>query len=250
MSKIVLITGATGGLGKAVAEYLNQADWKLVLVGRDAQKLDHCAAPAGALRIAADVSTADGATAAISKCARELGRPPNALVNCAGSVFMSRLHRTTETQYADCLAANLNTAFFTLRAFVDACLVARQRGSAVLVSSVTAQTGLVNHEVIAAAKSAVEGLTRSAAASYARDGIRINAVAPGLMRTHATEQLFVSPKAVRNLDAQYPLGRHGKPEDVAQAIGWLLAEDSEWITGQVISVDGGFTAVHPLVRAV
>jgi NAD(P)-dependent dehydrogenase (short-subunit alcohol dehydrogenase family) len=117
-------------------------------------------------------------------------------------VFTSRLHRTNATQYADCLAANLNTAFFTLGAFVDACLSARQPGATILISSVTARIGLANHEVIAAAKSAVEGLSRSAAASYARDGIRMNAVAPGLMRTGATERFFVSPEAMRSVDAQ------------------------------------------------
>jgi len=98
-------------------------------------------------------------------------------------------------------------------------------------------------------KAAIEGLTRSAAATYAHYGIRINAVAPGLMRTGVTEQFFVSPSAVRKINAQYPLGRYGKAEDVANAIAWLLSEESNWITGQILSIDGGYSAVRSLPRA-
>jgi NAD(P)-dependent dehydrogenase (short-subunit alcohol dehydrogenase family) len=97
-------------------------------------------------------------------------------------------------------------------------------------------------------KAAIEGLTRSAAATYAQHGIRVNAVAPGLMRTAATEQFFITPSAIRKINAQYPLGRYGKAEDVAQAIGWLLSNDANWVTGQILSIDGGYSALRPLPR--
>jgi NAD(P)-dependent dehydrogenase (short-subunit alcohol dehydrogenase family) len=148
------------------------------------------------------------------------------------------------------MQANLDTSFFTLSAFVESCLKTKQTGSAVLVSSVTAQIGVSSHEAIAAAKAAVESLTRSAAATYSRDNIRINAVAPGLMRSPSTEWLFSTPRNTRHLDAQYPLGRHGQVEDAADAIAWLVSDKANWITGQVLPVDGGFTAVRPLQRAV
>ena len=119
-----------------------------------------------------------------------------------------------------------------------------------LVSSVTARIGVSNHEAIAAAKAAVESLVRSAAATYSRDRIRINAVAPGLMRSPSTEWLFSTQKNARQLDAQYPLGRHGRVDDAAEAIVWLVSDQADWITGQVLPVDGGFTAVRPLQRAV
>ena len=162
---------------------------------------------------------------------------------------MAPLHRTREDQYRECVRANLDTSFFALGAFVEDRLKAKQGGAAVLVSSVTAQIGVSNHEAIAAAKAAVESLARSAAASYARDHIRVNAVAPGLMRSPATEWLFATQKNTRQLDAQYPLGRHGNVNDVADAIAWLVSDHADWITGQVLPVDGGFTAVRPLQRA-
>jgi NAD(P)-dependent dehydrogenase (short-subunit alcohol dehydrogenase family) len=247
MSRIAMITGASGDLAKAVADRLSADGWRLALVTRDVSKLSDAAA---GTPIEADVSTADGARLAVEKCVSEAGQAPSALINCAGSVLMAPLHRTREQQYRDCMQANLDTSFFALGAFVDSCLKARQAGNAVLVSSVTAQIGVSNHEAIAAAKAAVESLARSAAATYSRDRIRVNAVAPGLMRSKATEWLFSTQKNTRQLDAQYPLGRHGKVEDVADAIAWLVSDQAEWITGQVLPVDGGFTAVRPLQRAV
>jgi NAD(P)-dependent dehydrogenase (short-subunit alcohol dehydrogenase family) len=199
--------------------------------------------------IESDASTPDGASAAIARCTELTGQPPAVLVNCAGSVLLKSLHRTSAQQFRDCLSANLDTSFYSLQAFVSACLSARQPGSAVLVSSVTARMGVSNHEAIAASKAAVEGLVRATAATYARQRIRVNAVAPGLMRTPATEKLFSTPDSTRQLDAQYPLGRHGQAGDVARAIAWLLSESANWITGQVLPVDGGFTAVRPLQKA-
>ncbi len=249
MKKIALITGASGGLARAVADRLADDDWQLALVTRDRNKLGQHPHDDACL-IEADVSTADGAANAIATCKAEMGRGPAALVNCAGSILMAPLHRTREAQFQECMRANLDTSFFALGAFVDECLREKQPGVAVLVSSVTAQIGVSNHEAIAAAKAAVESLTRSAAATYSRERIRVNAVAPGLMRSPATEWLFSTQKNTRQLDAQYPLGRHGRVEDAADAIAWLVSDRADWITGQVLPVDGGFTAVRPLQRAV
>ncbi|MGD9386358.1 MAG: SDR family oxidoreductase [Thioalkalispiraceae bacterium] len=247
-TRYAVITGATGGLGQAVAQQLAASGWSLVLLSRNAEKLDRVKAPKGTLRIVSDVSKPGGLTEAIEQCRNRTDRFPNAMVNCAGSVMLVPLHRMTNQQYLDTLHANLDTAIYSLKEFVRACVDAKIHGSAILVSSVAAQIGMANHEAIAAAKGAIEGLTRSAAATYASHGIRVNAVAPGLMRTAATEKFFISPSAVRKINAQYPLGRYGKAEDVAQAINWLLSNDSEWVTGQVLSVDGGYSALRPLSR--
>lgn len=248
-TRYVIITGATGGLGQAVAQHLVAQDWSLILLSRNAEKLDRIKAPKGTLRIVTDVSKPGGTSEAIDKCRAKFQRFPVALVNCAGSVLLSPMHRMDEQQYQDTIHANLDTAFNSLKEFVSACIQARVQGSAVLISSVAAQIGMANHEAISAVKAAIEGLTRSAAANYAQHGIRINAVAPGLMRTPATEQFFLSPSAVRKINMQYPLGRHGKTEDVAQAIGWLLSSEANWVTGQVISVDGGYSALRTLSRS-
>lgn len=250
MNRIAMITGASGGLANSVAGKLSEKGWQLALVTRDMNRLSHYPDASTCCLIEADVSTEQGASDAIARCLSETGQAPDALVNCAGSILMAPLHRTTEKQYRQCMAANLDSSFFALKAFISSCLKAEKPGAAVLVSSVTARIGVSNHEAVAAAKAAVESLARSAAATYSRNAIRVNAVAPGLMRSPATEWLFSTTRNTRQLDAQYPLGRHGQTDDVASTIAWLVSEETNWITGQVLPVDGGFTAVRPLQKAV
>lgn len=249
MEKIALITGGAGGLGQAVAERLQARGWRLALVSRTRDRLDSMTELEGALPVLADVSSADGAETAVGEVVEHYGRPPDALVNCAGSTLLSPLHRTKLEQYRSCLSANLDSAFFSLAAYVRACLESKQPGAAVLISSVVARSGVTNHEAIAAAKAGVEGLIRAAASTYAGHGIRVNGIAPGIMRTPSTERLFSAAQAEKQIAAQYPLGRYGDAGDGADAIAWLLSDEARWITGQVIGVDGGFSAVRPMVRA-
>ncbi|MCZ8131144.1 MAG: SDR family NAD(P)-dependent oxidoreductase [Steroidobacteraceae bacterium] len=246
--RIILITGAAGGLGRAVTASVQARSWTPVCVGRDPARLEAAFGPGGPARIVAEVGTADGAKAAVAECVRAHG-VPDGLVNCAGEVLIAPLHRTAEAQYRACLAANLDTAFFALGAWLDALRAQPVAGaSAVLVSSVAARIGIQNHEAVAAAKGAVEALVRSAAATYAPLGVRVNGVAPGLMDTPATAGFLKTEAGRKSMAAQYPLGRYGSADDVAGAIAWLLSDEAAWATGQVLGVDGGFTAVRPLVR--
>jgi NAD(P)-dependent dehydrogenase (short-subunit alcohol dehydrogenase family) len=142
-------------------------------------------------------------------------------------------------------AVYLTSAFNVLRAAARIMMRQADGGSIVLCSSVAAKRGLVNHEAIAAAKAGVEGLALAAAASYARYQVRVNCVAPGLTRTGLTRAL-THPEAVAKASAAlHPLGRIGEPAAVASAIGWLLDPAQNWVTGQVIGVDGGLGKVQP-----
>lgn len=243
MSASILISGASGGVGSALASHLETQGWRVFRVGRDASRL----APGSAL-IVADVSTADGAKAAVEAAASHFGAPPDALAHCAGNTLIAPIARTTEAQYRSVMAANLDSAFFTAQAWVSTLLAAKQPGRAVFFSSVVAGIGVGNHAAIAPAKAGVEALVRSLAADHSAAGLRFNAIAPGLVESPLTARMVSSEAARKGVAAQYPLGRFGSLDDAVAAAAWLLSDDSGWITGQVLHLDGGFSAVRPMVR--
>jgi len=162
-------------------------------------------------------------------------------------MLLKPAHQTTEADWHATLAANLTSAFATVRAASRVML--RHGGSVVLLSSAAARTGMANHEAIAAAKAGIIGLALSAAATYARYGIRVNVVAPGLVRTPLTARFTNSPEMLKASLAMHPLGRIGEPADIVSAIAWLLAPAQSWVTGQVIGIDGGLASLRPRMTA-
>lgn len=248
MSELALITGCSGSLGASVAQRLAASGYRLVLTGRDEEKLNGNPIT-DALKISADLALPEAVEQLFHEIDSHYGESPSLLAHCAGSIVIRPMHRTTQEQYRTCLQNNLDSAFFTLQKFIQGLLVHKTCGSAVLVSSVAGRIGVGNHAAIAAAKAGVEGLIRSAAADYAGQGIRVNGIAPGLIRSAATEGFFKGAKAEEQLAAQYPLGRYGHVDDAANAICWLLCNEAEWITGQVLAIDGGFSSIRPLVKS-
>jgi NAD(P)-dependent dehydrogenase (short-subunit alcohol dehydrogenase family) len=122
-------------------------------------------------------------------------------------------------------------------------------GSIVFVSSAAALNGMANHEAIAAAKAGVVGLSRSAAATYASRGIRVNCVAPGLVRSQMTEKMLSNSMTEEVSRSMHAVGRLGEPSDVASMIQWLLTPENSWVSGQVFSVDGGLSSLMPKMKA-
>ena len=243
--RIALVTGARGGIGREVVARLRACGHRVAAVGRDAETLAGVAADA---HIAADTTTPEGATAAVATCREQLGGAPSLLAHCVGSTLIAPLHRCTALQIREVLRVNLDSALFMLQAWVEGLRSSGQPGAAVLASSVVARIGVANHEAIAAAKGGVEALARSAAATYAAAGLRINVVAPGLTETPMTAGMLRADAMREGAGKQYPLGGVQTAAQVADAMVWLLSDGAARITGQVIAVDGGFTTVRPLVR--
>jgi len=246
MEKTALITGAAGGLGRALAGKLAAEGWQLVVTSRDGDRLRQAYGDKH-LQIVADCSTVDGSRRIleVAKAERML---PIALAHCVGNIRLGALHRMSETDFMDCLNANLISAFHTLAAFVGALREGRLPGAAVLVSSAAARIGTPNHEAVAAAKAGLEGLVRGAAASYASAGIRVNAVAPGIMDTPAATGIIASETARAAAARQYPLPGIGSPDELADLMAWLLAERAARVTGQIWAMDAGFSTIRPLVK--
>ena len=244
--KTCLITGASGGVAVALAENLRSLGWKLALVSRNIEKLEQ---HSNEKIISADVSVEAGAELAVQQACVFFGAVPDAVVNCAGAILIASTSRTTEAQYRLCMSANLDTAFFTSKAYASALQKAKQSGSLILFSSVAAASGVSNHAVIAMAKGGIEALVRSLAADFSNIGLRVNAIAPGLMQTPATERMVSNEAAAKQIAAQYPLGRYGQAGDAANLAAFLISDQATWISGQIISVDGGFSAVRPYVKS-
>ncbi len=171
--------------------------------------------------------------------------PLDGIACFAGSLLLRSAHLTSRQQYDDVVAASLTTAFATVRA---AGRHLRQGGSVVLVSSAAAVVGLPHHDAIAAVKAGVIGLMRSSAATYAAQNLRINAVAPGLTRTGLTSAITESAASLHASEAMHALGRLGDPDDVARAVVFLLDPANDWVTGQVLGVDGGLGQLRPRPR--
>jgi NAD(P)-dependent dehydrogenase (short-subunit alcohol dehydrogenase family) len=244
-TETILIAGARGGVAQSLAARLRSRGARLALVSRDVSGL---VVHDGDLMIQADVATSEGAAAAIETACQAFGEVPRGMVNACGSILISPLHRTSETQYRATLAANLDTAFFLCQAYVAALNARKSAGNIVLFSSVAARIGIGNHAAIAVAKAGVEALVRAIAADVSAAGTRINAIAPGLLDTPLGARFLGSVAQRQQMAAQYPLARHGQADDAAALAAWLLSAESSWITGQVIGLDGGFTAVRPPVR--
>jgi NAD(P)-dependent dehydrogenase (short-subunit alcohol dehydrogenase family) len=245
MTPIALVTGARGGIGRELLLRLRAKGFAVAAVGRDAERLREIAAEA---HIAADTTTPEGAAAAIEQCRAQLGAAPTHLAHCVGSTLIAPLHRTKAEAYREVMRVNVDSAFFVLQAWIEALREAARPGAAVLVSSVVARIGVGNHEAIAAAKGGVEALARSAAATYAALGLRINAVAPGMTDTPMTAGMLRVDTMRDAAGRQYPLGGVQSAGQVADAMAWLLSDAASRITGQVIAVDGGFTQIRPLVK--
>ena len=243
MTSIALITGASGGIGRALARQLQAHGCQVAAVGRDAARLAEVDA---VLRIAADTTTPEGAAHAIEACQQALGAAPSRLAHCVGSTLTAPLHRTRTEGYREVMRVNLDSAVFMLQAWIAA--LKGGPGSAVFASSVVARIGVANHEAIAAAKGGVEALVRSAAATYAAQGVRVNAVAPGMTETPMTAGMLKLPAMREGAARQYPLGGVQTADQVADVMAWLLGDSASRLTGQVLAVDGGFTTVRPLVK--
>ncbi len=239
--RVALITGGAGGLGRAFARALALEGAKIVITdihetrGMEAQQqLESSGCPA--LFIKADVTNRTEVASLMARAASRWGGP-DILVNNAGILQDGLLHEMTWDQWDRVLDVHLNGAFncahFALKHMIE-----KKYGNIINISS-RAALGLVSHANYAAAKSGINGFTRSLALEVAPHNIRVNAISPGWTETDMTRG--VSKALQKERISRIPLGRIGQPEDIAPLLVFLASDESGFITGQVIYVDGGMS---------
>lgn len=240
-----LVTGASSGIGRATAELFAREDAALTLVGRSAAELERTAdavsaAGARARTVVADLRDAAARQRAVETATEEY-EGIDVLVNAAGVIGSGTVESTSLDDWREMMEVNVD-AVFALMQLALPHLRAR-RGCVVNVSSVTGLRSFPGVLAYCVSKAAVDQLTRCAALELAADGVRVNAVNPGVVRTQLHRRAGMDEAAyasfLEHSTTTHPLGRVGEPEDIAAAILFLAAPGSEWITGETLSIDGG-----------
>ena len=231
MSEKYLIFGATGSVGSSLAEQLKNSGNDIHLVARNEDEVKVIADKLGCSYTVADVLE-DGFIEKVKTDINEI----KGIAYCVGSIDLKPLRMVTEADMNKCMKLNLYSAIEAIKGYQES--LKKNKGSVVLFSTVAAQRGFTNHTIIASAKAAVEGLTVTLAAEFAPN-IRVNCIAPSLSKSKIAAPMLKNPTIAEGIAKAHPLKRLGEGKDSAALAKFLITEDSSWITGQVIAVDGG-----------
>ena len=241
-NKVALVTGSSRGIGAAVAESLSDAGWAVCInYIKRSDKAEELAARIRAkggrcITQQADVADREAVFAMVRRTERELG-PVELLVSNAGIAEQHQFQDITPAFWQRLFDVNVNGAFHSAQAVLPH-MLHEHRGCMIFVSSIWGQHGASCEVTYSCTKHALIGLTRSLAMELAPSGIRVNCVAPGVIDTDMVQVL--GSEVLRDLAEQTPLGRLGTPQDIANAVAFLVSEKASFITGQVLTVDGAF----------
>lgn len=244
--KTALISGGSSGIGMDIARAFLEEGASVVISGRSRAKLEESGRILGnADRLethCGDVTVPSAAAAMVQHVVERWGRI-DVLVNNAGSVRRSKcLAELTDAEWSEDIASNLTGVFLLCRAALPH-MVARRSGSVITISSQLALIAAPKYPSYCAAKAGVTGLMRSIAIDYGADGVRANCVGPGLVDTPlARVERGDFDEIKGDIAKVHPLGRIGVPRDISPAVVYLASDESSWVTGQMLVVDGGFTA--------
>ena len=238
--KVAIITGASRGIGKAIAKEFVANGASIVICGKDKTKLDQTVKELGAFAIQADITKESEVQNLIDKTVEKFGRL-DILVNNAG-IFpkIKLLHEISDSEWRDVLDVNLNGPFYATKYSIPH--LQKNGGSIINIAS---SAGLkayenFNADAYSASKGALVLLTKCWALEYAKNKIRVNCICPGVVETDMTSEFLSTPATREMMNFAYPIGRFGTVEDVAKAALYFASEeDSPWVTGAVLALDGG-----------
>ena len=236
MNAKYLIFGATGSIGSSLANQLKKSGYNNIhLVARKNTELENISENLDYTFSVADVLE-DGF---VEKIKAEI-EDVKGIAYCVGSIDLKPIKNVTEKDFHKCMKLNLYSAFDIIKGFQEN--LKKNKGSIVLFSTVAARKGFSNHSIISSTKAAVEGLTVSLAAEFAPH-IRVNCIAPSLTKSKISEPILKNTPIAEGIAKAHPMKRIGEGKDAAAMAKFLLTDESSWITGQIIGVDGGRSSI-------
>ena len=245
--KVAIVTGAGGGVGKSITKRLASEGCKVVLVGRNRERLAKAAAEAGdkknLLTVIADITKESEVLSAVEQTLSSFDRI-DILVNNAGTINDPQcFHDTDEDQWKELIDTNMIGTFHVTKAVLPL-MVKNKGGNIINVSSVLGVRAIPNVplSVYGATKAGVIMFSKSIAVEYGPHGIRCNCICPSTIRSSLIEPYLQDENAKKMLESTFPLRRIGEPDDIAGAVSYLCSDDAGWVTGSVLMIDGGVTA--------
>ena len=228
----ILIVNGSGAIGSSIIKGLNDKPVNLITTSNTGDDVH------GRKTMHWKYSGSDSVESLFESIKNEYSQL-DSVVNCLGSIFLKPAHLTSEKDFDEVLDINLRSSFLILKNSIP--MMRKNGGNLLFFSSAASSIGMANHEAISAAKGGIEAMVRSAAATYAKNNIKVNAIAPGLVDSNLSKNIVSNEVALNVSKRMHSVGRIGTPDDISKFAIPLIVDNSSWVTGSIINIDGGLS---------